>query len=40
VLTVLENIRNLLVTRFTMWVNLSFIGTVVLLVLCVDILTR
>ena len=39
-LTVLESIRNLLKTWFLMWIILTFLGTVGLIVLCVEILLR
>lgn len=39
-LTVLESIRNLLKTWFLIWLILTCLGTVGLIVLCVEILLR
>lgn len=39
-LTLLESIRNLLKTWFVVWLILTFLGTVGLIVLCVEILLR
>ena len=39
-LTILESIRNLLKAWFVMWLILTFLGTVGLIVLCVEILLR